>query len=96
MRLITWLKKQGFDVDEDIIKPADLECSSIINEAYLASVRYWVYEQNNDCEPILVLHLKCHIDKIWTVGKVFTDSEYNHGDQLKENEIKTILKKYIK
>lgn len=96
MHLITWLKKNGFEVEEEIIQLSDFDDFPIINESYLGNPQLWVYEKDNDCEPIFILHLQSLITKIWTVGMVYNDSEYTHGDNLSEKEIKNILKKYMK
>ncbi|HIE6601638.1 TPA: hypothetical protein ACXOK1_003586 [Proteus mirabilis] len=95
MYLITWLKKNGFEVEEEIIQKSDVNQIDIINESYLGNSKFCLYEKDNDCEPIFILYLQSLVTKVWTVGKVYNDPEYNNGDNLSEKEIKKILKKYI-
>ncbi len=96
MHLITWLKKNGFQIDKQIIQRFHIDCSSILDNSYLGNISYWVYEEKTDfCEPILILNLKDYTRKIWTIVRVYSDENIIHGEHLTENEIKVKLKKYI-
>ena len=95
MHLITWLKKKGFQVDKQIIQSSHINGSTILDDSYLGNISYWVYEEKNEyCEPILILNLKDYINKIWMVGRVYSDEDITHGEHLTENEIKKKLIKY--
>ncbi|ECG0550709.1 cobalamin biosynthesis protein CbiX [Salmonella enterica subsp. enterica serovar Enteritidis] len=90
MHFTTFLKKH-FDVEyepESFIKPGSTDDTGKDVDAI------WLYEENNDCEPIFILHEAWWItdtkEKRWIVGNVYSALE--HGKEYSEKELINIIK----